>query len=207
MADSLRQAMGPPDAAGPVCLAAESKEVVAAALLAALGGGPLLLLPHALSPQALARLQRARSYRLAITDIHRELPSGVRQLVAGEQSGGSAKALAAPPEPRRRILEIFTGGSTGSPRLWAKTVANLFAEGLFLARHFKVTEKDRIAALVVGEGVRENAVRSALCAELEPHALPRRIIMVDRIPMAGNGKYDRESALRLLRSEQATATE
>jgi acyl-coenzyme A synthetase/AMP-(fatty) acid ligase len=148
MADSLRRQMGPPDAAGPVCLAAQNKEVVAAALLAALGGGPLLLLPHALSPRALAGLQRARPYRLAITDFHRELPLGVRQLVAGEQSGGSAEALAAPPEPGRRILELFTGGSTGSPRLWTKTAANIVAEGLFLARHFDVTEKDRIIATV-----------------------------------------------------------
>jgi acyl-coenzyme A synthetase/AMP-(fatty) acid ligase len=65
----------------------------------------------------------------------------------------------------------------------------------------------RIAALVVGEGIREEAMRSALIRELEPHALPRRIMMVDRIPMARNGKYDREAVLRLLQSEQVTGTE
>ena len=38
----------------PVCLAAEDRSLLAAALLAALGGGPTLLLPHSRSPQSLA---------------------------------------------------------------------------------------------------------------------------------------------------------
>jgi acyl-coenzyme A synthetase/AMP-(fatty) acid ligase len=45
----------------------------------------------------------------------------------------------------------------------------------------------------VVEGRAEAAtLRDALQASLEPHALPRRIRVVAKIPMLATGKYDRQ---------------
>ena len=59
-----------------VCLAAEDKAVIAAAFLASLAGGPVLLLPYAFSGQALAGLQKTTGVTVAISDVARDFPPG-----------------------------------------------------------------------------------------------------------------------------------
>jgi len=130
-----------------VCLAAEDRAILAAALLAALAGGPVLLLPHAFSAQALADMQKATGSTLAITDVARDFPAGM-EIVRPEQGEGKAGSGLAPHAARGEVLRLFTGGSTGAPRLWSKTGANLFGEAVFLAEHFGVSHQDRIVATV-----------------------------------------------------------
>jgi acyl-coenzyme A synthetase/AMP-(fatty) acid ligase len=146
MAARLREVLGPGDGTAPVCLAAENKGVMAAALLASLGGGPEILLPYGLSQRALARLQQATGFTTAIVDTALDVPANVR--VLSPETAGSAAASLSPPVPERGLLKIFTGGSTGSPQIWAKTAENIFAEAIFLARHFSVTEQDCIVATI-----------------------------------------------------------
>lgn len=130
-----------------VCLAAENKAMMAAALLASLAGGPPLLLPYAFSPQALDRLQQITGYSCALADVTREFPQGIEIF---SWPSGSAAAVAADMHatPESELLKIFTGGSTGTPLVWSKTGMNLFAEGLFLARQYAVTENDNIVATI-----------------------------------------------------------
>ncbi len=132
----------------PICLASDDKSVCAAALLAALAGGPPLLLPYALSPQALSALQAAGGCSQALCAPELELPKGMQRLPLPAELGEDEKPLPAIPA-QGPILHLFTGGSTGAPQLWSKTAANLFGEALFIASHHGITAEDRIAASIL----------------------------------------------------------
>jgi len=70
------------DPTGPVCLAAEQKPLLAAALTATLAGGPPLLLPYAPTPDALEQLRRAVAFTRMITDD----PALTPETAGGEES-------------------------------------------------------------------------------------------------------------------------
>lgn len=143
----LAQLAASEDQAGHVCLATEDKGVLAAALLASLAGGPPLLLPYAFSARALARMQRLTGFATAIGDDGGQFPAGT--VVIRPPQGTSGQRLSpARVEPGRELLQIFTGGSTGAPQVWSKSGANIFGEGFFLARHFRITPEDRTVAAV-----------------------------------------------------------
>ncbi len=133
--------------AGPVCLAAVQKPLMAASLLASLAGGPPLLLPYATTRRALDQLRRAVPFARMITDDPGLALPGVSTLPV---TVCQEKAPLPPTgcDPHRELLRIFTGGTTGSPQLWTKTGTNLFGEALFLCRHYKITADDRILATV-----------------------------------------------------------
>ncbi len=136
------------DPAGPVCLAAEQKPLLAAALTATLAGGPPLLLPYAPTPDALEQLRRAVAFTRMITDDPALTLPGVAALSIDSADGKPCPPLPTSCDPDRELLRIFTGGSTGSPRLWSKTCANILGEALFLSRHYTITADDRILATV-----------------------------------------------------------
>ena len=148
MAAWLRTALADqPQEGAAVCLASDNKAIMAAALLASLGGGPPLLLPYAFSSQALARLQQLTGFTTAISDVARDFPEGV-QVICPPPEGSMANPVSSTISPRAELLKIFTGGSTGAPQVWAKTVENIFSESLFLASCFEVTEQDCIMATI-----------------------------------------------------------
>jgi len=148
MAAWLRVALASPEYLGAaVCLAADNKAIIAAALLASLAGGPTLLLPYAFSARALARMQQATGFTVAISDVDREFPEAV-QAICPQTSGPAAIPVDGQASPRTELLKIFTGGSTGMPQVWSKTGENIFGEGFFLAGRFAVTEQDCIMATI-----------------------------------------------------------
>ncbi len=130
-----------------LCLATEDKALIAAALLARLAGGPALLLPYSLSAQALAGMHQATGCRLALVDSSRDLPAAMEAVLAAE-GGDGADLEAIFSDPGDVLLHLYTGGSTGMPQVWAKTVANMVGEALFLAEHWAVAEQDRIVATI-----------------------------------------------------------
>lgn len=133
---------------GPIILASEDKSLCAAALLSALAGGPPLLLPYALSPQALAALQAAGGCNQVLAGEELELPQGLHR-ISLPQGGSSPASPPLPQTPAKGVvLNLFTGGSTGAPQLWSKTAANLFGEALFIAGHHGIQVQDRIAATI-----------------------------------------------------------
>ena len=153
MAAHLRAVLGERQPGQAVCLAAGSKAVMAAALLAALAGGPPLLLPYAFSAGALAQLQQATGFTTAIADTARDFPEDIlviRPQVPEVEERAEAVQMPVSPaaSPGTELLKIFTGGSTGTPQLWSKTAANLFGEGFFLAECFEVTNEDCILATI-----------------------------------------------------------
>jgi acyl-coenzyme A synthetase/AMP-(fatty) acid ligase len=130
-----------------VCLAAEDRAMVAAALLASLAGGPPLLLPYAFSAKALSQLQKATGFTIAIADAPGEFAEGVR-LIRPQSVESAAIPVSPLASPGAELLKIFTGGSTGTPQVWSKTAENLFGEGFSLAGHFSVTADDCILATI-----------------------------------------------------------
>lgn len=131
----------------PICLCTEDRAHVTAALLAALGGGPPLMLPYAFSRSTLEEACESIPYAHALVEKRHDLPAGVQAFTLPESSL---------PEPNRSEqrhiswdapwLYLFTGGSTGTPQIWSKTPRNLLMEAAYLARAFKITPNDIVLA-------------------------------------------------------------
>ncbi|MBI5552288.1 MAG: acyl--CoA ligase [Desulfobacterales bacterium] len=135
--------------AAPVCLCAQDKTVMAAALLAALAGGPTVILPHAFDAPVLDELHRLTGFRTLVSDLPRPVPAGVRCFVpAPGLAAWPSAATLAPRSIDAPWLRLFTGGSTGAPKMWTKTVRNLLAETLSIIANYQVGAADRILATV-----------------------------------------------------------
>ncbi len=152
---------------GPVCLCAQDRAVVAAALLAALSSPMTLILPHAFDEPVLEELRLATGCATVIGDIPRPVPAGVR-LCVPRAGRGPRRPLAGAPARKSSAdpwLRLFTGGSTGAPKMWTKTVRNLLAETAAIVDHYQVTDRDRILATV-----NANHIYGLLYAVLTPLA-------------------------------------
>ena len=148
MAASLRATLSKPEYQGAsVCLAADNKAIIAAAILASLAGGPGLLLPYAFSVKALARMQQATGFSFAISNVKRDFPGGVH-VICPQPSGTMPIPVSGPTSASSPLLRIFTGGSTGAPQVWAKTRENILSEAFFLASRYGVTREDCIMATI-----------------------------------------------------------
>jgi len=131
----------------PVCLAAEEKGVIAAALLAALASGSVLVLPHSFSKLALAQMQESTGFLAAVVDVERPLPTGTQRISCGASSKGVPLPHIHVPKDTE-LLQIFTGGSTGAPKIWSKTAGNIFGEALYMTSRYQVSAKDIIVSTV-----------------------------------------------------------
>ena len=138
-----------PEKDAPVCLCTDDRGIMAAAMLASLAGAPPLLIPHALSTAALQEMHQATDFSLAIAPTSDLLPSGVTQIDL-DQLTDEVETLASEdePDPDQPWVFLFTGGSTGAPRMWSKTATNLLGEVGYLVNRFEVTQNDRILATV-----------------------------------------------------------
>lgn len=123
----------------PFCICTDDRSLVLAAVAASLCGGPQLILPHSFSVNALTEMKSIHNFEFVLTDIERELPAGVKPVF--KIRSGSGK-LTFNKNPHEIFLRLFTGGSTGSPKVWTKSVNNLFSEAFFLSRNFGITGDD-----------------------------------------------------------------
>lgn len=134
----------------PVCLCAQDRAVVAAALLAALAGPTTLILPHAFDEPVLEELRQGTGCSTVISDVARPVPAGMRLHIPS--AGRAPRRLLAEAPARKSAsdpwLRLFTGGSTGAPKMWTKTVRNVLAETSAIVEHYQVTDSDRILATV-----------------------------------------------------------
>ena len=132
----------------PVCLFTEESALTAAALLvAAAEGTPQMLLPYALTPNVLREIHATTGACRVITDRPDALPAPMHAVTfapAGFPDGGLP-----PAGPDKTMLHLFTGGTTGNPRVVPKTVGNLFGEAFFMAQRFAVTRQDCFVAAAV----------------------------------------------------------
>ncbi len=129
-----------------LCLCTENKAVIAASILASLSGACKLVLPHSFSAHALMEMNEAVSFEAAIADHPEELP-GVEIItpLAGNPDDLDPDDMRNPDDS---FLRLFTGGSTGKPRVWSKTPRNLLAEAFYLRDQFDITSRDLLVSTV-----------------------------------------------------------
>lgn len=130
-----------------LCLCTEKKSVTAACILASLAGACQLILPYSFSAHALTEMHEATGFDAAIADHPEELPSGVEVItpLAGKISELKTEEIRDPDKP---FLSLFTGGSTGKPRVWTKSPRNLLAEAFYLQEKFQLTQNDLFVTTV-----------------------------------------------------------
>ncbi len=130
-----------------LCLCTEKKSVTAACVLASLSGACQLILPYSFSAHALMEMHEATGFDAAIADHPEELPSGVEVItpLSGKISDLKPEEIRDPDKP---FLRLFTGGSTGKPRVWTKSPRNLLAEAFYLKEKFELTPNDLFVATV-----------------------------------------------------------
>lgn len=146
LAAGFKKALARRGAGKCLCVCTENKAVLAAAVLASLSGVCKLVFPHSFSSQALLEMYDAVNFDAAIADRPEELP-GVEIItpLAGNAEEMNPENLRSPDEP---FLYLFTGGSTGKPKIWSKTPRNLLAEAFYLRDKFGITPKDLLISTV-----------------------------------------------------------
>ncbi|MGD8846615.1 MAG: long-chain fatty acid--CoA ligase [Desulfobacteraceae bacterium] len=134
----------------PLCLCSDNRAHMAAALLASLGGGPPLLIPHAYGPEILEEACVTTPYTHGLVEGDCNLPAGVSQVALPglDQAHNHRRPRAECLPLDDTWLYLFTGGSTGTPRVWSKSPRNLLAESLNIAKTFGITDKDTILSTV-----------------------------------------------------------
>lgn len=129
-----------------VCLCTENKAVIAASVLASLSGACKLILPHSFSSHALVEMYDAVGFDSAIAD-HPEEMHGVEIITPSKGNPGdlNPENMRNPDEP---FLRLFTGGSTGKPKVWSKSPRNLLSEAIYLRDKFGLSAKDLFISTV-----------------------------------------------------------
>ena len=126
-----------------LCLGTDDKVLMTAALLAALAGGPRLVLPYAFSRQAFLEVREVLSPACYVTDQseYSDFPANSRVItpVSLPMDGVLPDTV---PDPDETFLVLFTGGSTGIPKVWPKTPRNLFAEASYQTRSLGILKED-----------------------------------------------------------------
>ena len=129
-----------------LCLCTDNKAFIAAAVLASLAGGPSLAIPYSFSAPVLREMRQILTFTKVLPDRDSDLPEEMEKISTLPSERFSPLRLS------RHIdspfLKLFTGGSSGKPKLWSKTPVNIFSEVMHLAEKFSVTENDLFAATV-----------------------------------------------------------
>lgn len=131
----------------PVCLCLRDRSFLLAALLASLAGAPPFILPHAFHRQVLREVYETRPFRLILTDTGIEPPDGAA-VIGMETCRRNHRPLKWVRPPDQPFVSLFTGGSTGTSRIWSKTPGNLFGEALHLAKTFGIRHSDLLLPTV-----------------------------------------------------------
>lgn len=134
----------------PICLAAEERSVMAAAILAALAAKKTLALPHSSSEAALQQMQEVTGYQTAIVDAEQQvnLPPGTRRISYDPNKEESTALPVTTLSTDAELFLLFTGGSTGTPKIWSKTAGNIFGEALFMTDRYHISSTDIIVSTV-----------------------------------------------------------
>jgi acyl-coenzyme A synthetase/AMP-(fatty) acid ligase len=147
LAAGIKKTLSRRDGKKILCLCTENKAVTAACVLASLAGSCKLILPYSFSAHAMAEMYYATGFNLAIADHPEEMPAGVEIITPLPDAPGNinSQIIRNPDEP---FLSLFTGGSTGKPKIWSKSPRNLFTEAFYLKRKFSLSDKDLFVATV-----------------------------------------------------------
>ena len=126
-----------------LCLCTENKALLAAALIASLSGGPRLVFPYAFSRQAVADVLKTMPVSAILADRPGDFPPGPQvilpaMLEEADPIPGNCNYI----DADLPFLLLFTGGSTGTPKVWAKTPRNMIEEARYMIARFGITAED-----------------------------------------------------------------
>lgn len=147
LAAGIREILSRRDGERTLCLCTENKAVIASSILASLAGACRLIMPYSFSAHALLEMYEAVGFDAAIADHPEEMPSGVEIITPLPGSGVDINPRTIR-DPDKPFLYLFTGGSTGKPKVWSKSPRNLFAEAFYLKEKFAISDKDLFVATV-----------------------------------------------------------
>ncbi len=130
-----------------ICLCTGDKALIAAALVASLAGGPRLVLPYAFSRQALEEVLATMSVSFLLADHLCDPPPGPEVITHSMLRRDSTirDTFIDPDEP---FLMLFTGGSTGKPKVWSKTPRNMLSEARYMSGKFAISPDDLFLSTV-----------------------------------------------------------
>ena len=83
----------------------------------------------------------------AIADNPEEMPAGV-EIITPLPAAAENINPELIRDPDKPFLSLFTGGSTGKPKVWSKSPRNLLAEAFYLKERFSLSDKDLFVATV-----------------------------------------------------------
>ncbi|MDR2861865.1 MAG: acyl--CoA ligase [Syntrophobacterales bacterium] len=132
-----------------LCLCSHDKTLVAAALIASLTGGPRLVFPYAFSRQALESALENMPIAWVLTDQPEEMSCPETAVISPQM----LEKMDTSPVIRfidndEPFLTLFTGGSTGTPKIWDKTPRNLIEEACYICKRFSIAPADIFLATV-----------------------------------------------------------
>ncbi len=152
------------------------------ALLAAWQRGHRVALPPNAQPELLRSLADDPAISLVIHDTDEMTGLDLRPLLAEEARATPAEALELAPLPAaRRLVTVWTSGSTGEHQRRPKTAGQLFAEALVLAERFGLAAGGSTGGVRVVATVPSHHIYGLLFAVL--------------VPLVSGGSYLRETPL------------
>lgn len=168
-----------------ICLCTDDKALLAAALVASLAGGPRLVLPYAFSRQVIEEVLEILPLSFLLTDRPGNFPSGTEIIIPSMLHHDSviSDTFIDPDDP---FLMLFTGGSTGKPKVWSKTPRNMLAEALHLSKKFDISPDDLFLSTVPPRhiyGLLYSVLIPFICSARVldgVYAFPREILRVAR---------------------------
>lgn len=131
----------------PLCLWTQDKTRIAAALLAAACGGPRIIIPYAFSSRAFNDARSSTAFSKILSSGKDAPPTGCTAIMPESLTPPAPLLYSSSAADTPRIM-LFTGGSTGKPKLWSKTARNLFGEAQLLAETFGIGPRDCILSTV-----------------------------------------------------------
>lgn len=159
----------------------QDKTRIAAALLAAVCGGPRIIIPYAFSQQALDEARSSIAFSKILFGGNDTTPFDCTVIMPDSVASPAPLVYTAFDADAQRVM-LFTGGSTGKPKLWSKTARNLFGEALLLAETFGIGPLDCILSTVPPQHI-YGLLFSVLvplvsgCTVLEPvYSFPQEIL-------------------------------
>jgi acyl-coenzyme A synthetase/AMP-(fatty) acid ligase/3-hydroxymyristoyl/3-hydroxydecanoyl-(acyl carrier protein) dehydratase len=161
----------------------------AVALLAAWQRGHRVALPPNAQPELLREMADDPAISLVIHDTDEPAGSAgldLRPLLAEESRATPAERLELSPLPAlRKLVTVWTSGSTGEHQRHSKTAGQLFAEALILAEHFGLA-----GAELGGQG----AGRVRVVGTVPSHHIYGLLFTV-LVPLVSGGSFSRETPL------------
>lgn len=175
-----------PDDPREILCVAGDRYHFAVALLAAWQRGHRVALPPNAQPELLREMSDDPSISLVIHDTQEMAGLDLRPLLTQEHRTTPAESLELAPLPAlRKLVTVWTSGSTGEHQRHPKTAGQLFAEALILAEHFGLA-----GAGLGGEG----AGRVRVVGTVPSHHIYGLLFTV-LVPLVSGGSFSRETPL------------